>query len=111
MKYIRMLGLLSAVAITAPLATTPAVAASPIPASGAALVDGQYGEWALARDFFAYMYRAGDSTKVAESKLYLRYDCANGVAYALVLCEPGVISLYRPARRERRLDSDRHPHP
>lgn len=66
-------------------------AAPPQPSLGTALVDGQYGEWDLANDFFANMYRAGDSTKAAESKLYLRYDCATGTAYALVLCEPGVV--------------------
>lgn len=67
-----------------------ALALPPNPAFGTAVVDGQYGEWNLANDFFSNMYRAGDSTKALESKLYLRYDCVTNTMYALVLCEPGV---------------------
>ncbi|MFZ1948278.1 MAG: hypothetical protein WAW06_12080 [bacterium] len=75
-------------AVAVPLAAT---AASPEPSSGVAVVDGSYSEWNLTTDFFADMYRAGDTTKVVESKLYLRYDCVNNTLYALVLEVPGVI--------------------
>jgi hypothetical protein len=68
-----------------------AAARPPQPTFGTAVVDGQYGEWNLVNDFFANMYRAGDSTKVLESKLYLRYNCATNTVYALVLAESGVI--------------------
>jgi hypothetical protein len=36
------------------------------------------------------MYRAGDPTKTLESNVYLRYDCDNGILYALVLQANGV---------------------
>lgn len=95
MRYIVLFALL--VTAGATLCPGSGCCAPPILALGTAVVDGHYGEWHLANDFFAYMYRGGDSTKVAESRLYLRYDCATGVAYALVLCEPGVIGYVDPA--------------
>ncbi len=67
-----------------------ALAAAPDPAPGTAVVDGSIGEWNLGSDFFANMYRAGNSAKPLESKAYLRYDCATGTVYVLVLSESGV---------------------
>jgi len=63
---------------------------------GTAVVDGQYGEWDLARDFFTDMYRAGEPTKPLESRCYLRYDCVTNTMYVLVLVEPGVIGSIEP---------------
>lgn len=60
------------------------------PAYGVAVVDGDPGEWNLTADFFADMYRAADSTKMVQSKLYLRYDCLTNNLYVLVLAEPGI---------------------
>jgi len=70
-----------------------AFAASPYPSIGTATVDGNPGEWNLANDFFADMYRAGDGGKVVESKLYLRYYPTTETLYLLVLTEPGVPAL------------------
>lgn len=56
----------------------------------AATVDGNIGEWNLAQDFFANMYRAGNPTKELEAKAYARYDCVEEVMYILVLTQPGV---------------------
>ena len=59
-------------------------------------VDGYINDWntpdqkGLPYFFFADMHRAGKSEKIIESKLYLYYDCLNGILYALVLAEPGV---------------------
>jgi len=55
-------------------ASAMAMAAPPQPTYGVANVDGNIGEWDLANDFFANMYRAGKTDKEIESKLYLRYD-------------------------------------
>jgi len=98
MKSVGWLVLLSMAAVAGGAGLGPDAAASPIPTIDAAVVDGRYGEWDLASDFFAYMYRAGDSAKVAESRLYLRFDCVTGIAYALVLCEPGVIGYADPTQ-------------
>jgi hypothetical protein len=57
---------------------------------GVATVDGDISDWNLASDYFASMYRAGDSTKEHESDLYLRYDCDNQILYVLVLQANGV---------------------
>jgi hypothetical protein len=65
------------------------MAAPPVPSSGVATVDGNYGEWNLANDFFANMVEAGKDDGTLLSKLYLRYDCATETVYALVLAEPG----------------------
>src|SRR4030042_1777453 len=91
MKCIGLYATLFAVMVNSALVPTTARAVAPMPTVGTAVIDGNYSEWDLANDFFSYMYRAGDSTKVAESRLYLRYDCATRIAYALVLCQPGVI--------------------
>jgi hypothetical protein len=70
------------------------VAALPTePFYGAAVADGQFGEWNLSGDFFANMYRAGRPDFPLESKLYLRYDCDSGTMFVLVLDEPGVVGL------------------
>ncbi len=37
------------------------------------------------------MYRAGDSDKKVESKLYLRYNCDNGMLYVMVATVDGVV--------------------
>ena len=75
----------------------PSLAATTVaPSRGTAVVDGQYAEWNLARDFFTDMYRAGDPTKAVESKCYLRYDCATNTMYVLVLVEPGVVGSIEP---------------
>ena len=69
-------------------------AAVPVPTFGTATVDGNISEWDLTNDFFANMWRAGDSTKnnpSIDAKLYLRYDCDNEVLYALVLGETGPV--------------------
>ena len=69
----------------------------PQPTYGSATVDGSYGEWNLAGDFFANMYRAGNPDKQIESYLYLRYDCTTSTGYALVLATPGVDALMQPS--------------
>jgi hypothetical protein len=51
---------------------------------GGITVDGNSGEWVSA-DYFADMYRAGNPSKPVEAKLSLRYDCGQGIMYALVL--------------------------
>ncbi|MCF6148555.1 MAG: hypothetical protein E3K37_07845 [Candidatus Kuenenia sp.] len=79
--------------------TSSAFAASPpIPTFDTATVDGDPSEWNLAEDgsgdFFANMWRAGDSQKPnpsIDAKLYLRYDCKNEILYALVLGETGPV--------------------
>ena len=55
------------------------------PTYGTAVVDGNPGEWGMSADFFTNMYRAGNTTKEIEAKLYLRYNCDSGTMYALVL--------------------------
>ena len=77
-------------------ASAMAMAAPPQPTYGVANVDGNIGEWDLANDFFANMYRAGKTDKEIESKLYLRYDCATKTLYALVLVVPGVTIITNP---------------
>jgi len=62
-------------------------AGSPYPTLGTTTVDGDPSEWDLNADFFADMYRAGDPTKVVQSKLYLRYDIPTSTLYVLVLTE------------------------
>jgi uncharacterized repeat protein (TIGR01451 family) len=72
------------------LANSLFATAPPQAALGTAVVDGNSGEWNLTTDFFANMYRAGNSDKEIESKLYLRYNCATSTMYVLVLAQPGV---------------------
>ena len=59
------------------------------PTYGTMIVNGDYGEWDLAQDFFADMYRAADPTKDILAKLYLRYDCDSNTLGVLVMAEPG----------------------
>ena len=93
-EVLLMRDLLVSVAVGSIIFLSPAwVAATPPQVSaGWAYVDGIAptftGEWNLANDFFANMYRAGDPTKPLESKLYLRYSCKTMTMYALVLVEP-----------------------
>ncbi|MBN1873948.1 MAG: VWA domain-containing protein, partial [Anaerolineae bacterium] len=68
----------------------------PGPTCDIAVVDGDIDEWDLDTDFFADMYRAANGDKPVESKLYLRYDAASEVLYALVLSIDGVPVLERP---------------
>jgi len=74
-----------------------ASAVPPQPSAGTAVVDGHYEEWNLTADFFADMYQAGKTDKPLESKLYLRYDCASGTMYALVLVQPGIAGYIDPS--------------
>jgi hypothetical protein len=57
----------------------------------APVVDGDYAEWDLSGDFFAYMYEAARTNHPILSLLYLRYDCGTGILYALVLVNPDPI--------------------
>jgi len=50
-----------------------------------ATIDGNIGEWNLTDDFFANMYRAGRLDNQVEAKLYMRYDCDQGLMNILVL--------------------------
>ena len=80
--------------VTAGLFTASMAAATPPSVQpGTAVVDGLTSEWNLANDFFANMYRSGNSSKPLESKLYLRYDCGKSTVYALVLTQPNVPGL------------------
>jgi len=68
-------------------------ATAPTPTPGTAVVDGKYNEWDISPgspDFFANMFRAGNSEKELESKAYLRYDCDKDIIYVLVLSESGI---------------------
>lgn len=79
-------GCLVLAAVLAPLAgATP-----PEPTYSAAVVDGNPGEWGIPEDLFSDMYRAGNPAKPVEAYLYLRYDCATGTMYVLVLPVDGV---------------------
>jgi hypothetical protein len=82
--------------IVAALAS-PTFADAPDPRQGIRIVDGDSGEWMLANDFFAYMYRAGKINKPIESTAYLRYDCNTFTLYVAVLGEPGVPIVTIPA--------------
>ena len=59
------------------------------PNSGTAVVDGATGDWSLGADFFADMTDAGKADADVRAKLYLKYDCEEGVLYALVLVQNG----------------------
>ena len=50
-------------------------------------VDGNIVEWDLTNDYFADMYKAAKDNKAVLSKLYIRYDCENGILYAMVLLD------------------------
>lgn len=88
-------GLLTVILLATSVSAPASAATPPQPTYASATVDGNPGEWNLADDFFANMYRAADPSKEVESKLYLRYACPTvagtpGILYALVLTEPGV---------------------
>lgn len=72
-------------------------ASPPQPTYGAAVVDGDIGEWDLSGDFFADMYRAGNVNKEVESKLYLRYECSTETLFAFVQAVEGVPIIVNPA--------------
>jgi opacity protein-like surface antigen len=65
------------------------VLAYPYANGGSAVVDGNPAEWNLAADYFAAMYRAGNTNFTVLSQLYLRYNCTTNTLYLLVLAEPG----------------------
>jgi len=89
-KLLLLIAMVLAVALALPM-TALFVSADPPPDNqptyDTAVVDGDYGEWDLADDFFADMYEAGkpDGSKPVMSKLYLRYDCDKELLYVLVL--------------------------
>lgn len=86
----RSLVILAALMLILALSVSFASAANPPqPTYGVADVDGDTPEWNIAEDFFANMHEAGRISKPILSKLYLRYDCANEVLYALVSLEDG----------------------
>ncbi|MBN1667001.1 MAG: hypothetical protein JW862_07920 [Anaerolineales bacterium] len=69
---------------------TSAFAQAPVqPNYGSANIDGSISEWDLTLDYFADMYRAGQTGKTVEGKLYLRYDTLTNVVYVLALSEHG----------------------
>jgi hypothetical protein len=72
-------------------------AAAPYTSIGTAVVDGNFGEWNLANDFFADMTRAGKTgpNHPIESKAYLRYDPTTQIMYVLVLTEQDIPALTR----------------
>lgn len=85
--------ILLAVIMAGPVIPRMADASPPSVQPGSAAVDGSTVDWSLAGSYFANMYRAGDSGKPLESKLYLRYDCGRSTVYALVLTQPNVPGL------------------
>jgi hypothetical protein len=76
-------GILAALGLAAVLTVSVAAAAPNVNTGSGITVDGSFADWTEA-DFFADMYRAGDSSKEVESKLYLRYDCTAGILYVRV---------------------------
>lgn len=66
------------------------------PSYGAAVVDGDPGEWDRTLDYYAAMYKAGKPDKGTLAELYLRYDCQDGVLYALVLAASGLEVITTP---------------
>jgi hypothetical protein len=93
------LGLAAALALTAP----PSHAAPPTPTYGTAVVDGNDGEWDLSNDFYSPMYNAfQDDPTAGNYKVlgdgYLRYDCATGTVFVLVLTsDPSIPVLVSPS--------------
>ncbi len=57
---------------------------------GSTAVDGDPGEWNLDVDYFADLYKDANPAEPVLSHLYLRYDCAAGMLYALVLVNPSL---------------------
>lgn len=55
------------------------------PTCAPAVVDGDAGEWVLADDAFADVFRAGLEEEKVEARLHLRYDCRTGTVYVLLL--------------------------
>jgi hypothetical protein len=90
----KSLTVLAVIVLLLALPITISAATPPQPTYTSATIDGNPGEWILATDFFANMYRAADPGKQIESKVYLRYACpvggTSGILYALVLAQPRV---------------------
>ncbi len=91
LSWLVVLALTSAALVVPGASPVLAAAPNPVYETGAPgiTVDGNLGEWAAA-DFFANMYRAGKADMKVESKLYLRYNCGNGILYVMVETEPDV---------------------
>jgi hypothetical protein len=70
------------------LAASPALALEPATGTGIT-VDGQIGDWNTTADYLAPMYRTGNPTRSVLSHVHMRYDCAAGMLYILVLDNPG----------------------
>ncbi len=87
-----------------------ALAAAPYPATGTAVVDGVHRASGTSRsDFFANMYRAGNAGQAAvESKAYLRYNCATGTVYVLVLKTSPTSRCSRQGYETRRVGREDH---
>jgi hypothetical protein len=86
----RLVGLLVFLLIAISINADSSLAEAPYPRYGTRVVDGDVGDWNLAKDYFASMYRAGNPDKPLESSLYLRYDCPTNTLYVLVLGKPNV---------------------
>ncbi len=87
-RVVRPLGwafvaVLAGIVILAPASI--AAGSPPNPSSGVATVDGKIAEWSLAADLFSDMSDAGYASRPVVAHLYLRYDCASGTLFALVL--------------------------
>ena len=78
------------------LSSTVASADPPYPLYGTRVVDGDYSDWNLTKDYYAAMYRAGWPEKPLESWLYLRYDCNTSTLYILVRGRPSVPVITSP---------------
>ena len=74
-------------------------AANDQPVYGTAVVDGSIAEWDLEADLFSPLYWSGvpEKNKPILGSAYLRYDCANGTLYLLVLSKEGRPLLDDPA--------------
>jgi hypothetical protein len=75
------------------------------PTCAPAVVDGDAGEWVLADDVFADVYRAGENEGKVEARLHLRYDCRTDTIYALLLSAGDWPVLSRSSQTRLALDS------
>ena len=72
-------------------------------------VDGDISDWDLNADHFAKMTKSNNpdpNNPVFLSDLYLRYDCENGILYAMVLLRDGVITDFDPEEHHIKLDGN-----
>jgi hypothetical protein len=97
-RLLTLLGLFIIILTVTLFGTAPAGAAQPPePTYGLALVDGDPGEWTVTdpavdphSDHFAPLYRAAKPDNDILADLYLRYDCASGRLWALMLTRPTI---------------------